>query len=900
MFRIPRLADPGSPRRACAAWRGGAACLIVAALLSACAGSAAGDDDAALEAFLTRLGLVDLQVRLHEQALAKGDRDEAQLARARRLADLYATALLSAETPERSDELRRRIDRLLERFPDAGTGALRVSLAQADYQRAEKLVLAWLEDPRAQASRSEAGKLLERVVPTLDEEHRTLAASVEKLTELLDRARDDRTRAELEPKVLREQGVVARAGYLAAWAHYYAGLCAWPTPLAEPHFHAARREFRETLGLADVKDYAEVETESLGLEPLARARATVGLGLAEAALAQAVEAEQVFRWLDGAAVHATIREQADYWRLQSRLNVRRWSEAIEVATERVPTLAAGAATPGRVSFFVSLVRAGFVTPGVESFGGAPRESREFPDESQRRRLGEMGLQGLLRLRQVALLRELVTRYEIPVNETSALPLVWARGDQLFREAEKDNDAKKYQAIVELLTAALARPDGASDVATAGRCRWTLAWCRYRLKEYDAAAKLFQQAATALKEFDAKTAVEGAWMAFASYQHLIAEQPSARGAAIETLERLRREFPETPRAQQAGLQLARLQQSAESPDDALRTLAKIRPEDPQYAAARYETCRLEHQAWTKAKQAGGASAEAQRVRDAVDAYLALQARKAAPTSDDDERAVKAALLAVDVASVDETEAGLAPLAKYLEQAEKAARRLSVTSAALAELHYRRLQFAQRKADDAAAQEAADWLTRHATGSPYELTALVLRARRLDEQIAKSGPSETVALQREAVRVYTRLVALWGDSREALVGKKNTFVATSKLAHYLFETGQYGDAAARLAKALEAYPQDKTLLRRAALAEQRAGQSDRALEKWRTLLAGLEKGSRDWFEAKLGQLECLADRDAAKGSEVYAQFRGLYPALGGDEWRGKFEQVERRLAAGRKSP
>jgi len=853
----------------------------------------AADDTAKVDALLARLGLVDLQIRLHEQALERGPTDESRHAHARRLADLYAGALLAADDPDRAEYLRRRVEKLLERFPDAGTSALQVSLAQADYQRAEKLVLAWLEDPQAQGARVEAGKLLEKVVPTLDEQHKALHAAAGKLAEQLERSPNNLTRADLETRWQREQGVAARAGYLAAWAHYYAGLCAQPSPLAEPHFHAAQREFRDVLGLADVKDYAEVEQETLGLEPLARARAAVGLGLAEAALAQAVEADQVFRWLEAASVHPAIREQADYWRLQSRLNVRRWNEALEVATERMPAMT-GTATPGKVSFLVALVRAAYVVPRAETFGGAPREPRETPDDAQRRRFGELGLQGLLRLRQISLLRELVSRYGIPVDASAALPLVWARSDQLFREAEKDNDAAKYQQTAQLLMDALARSDAAADVGTAGRCRWTLAWCRYRLKEYDAAARLFQQASLALREFDPKTAVEAAWMAFASYQHLLQAQPAVRAAAMEVLQNLQRDFPGTPRAQQASLQLARLQQSAESPEDALRTLTKIPKDDPQYAAARYEICRLEHQAWSKARKAKGGAGESTKLLAAVDAFLALQGERKSPTPDDDERTLKAGLLALDALAADENADGIPQFAKYLQRVQAAATRLPTSSVSLAEYHYRRLQLAQRESADDQVHDAAEWLTKHATGSPYELTALVLRARRIDEQIAKAGPSELPALQREAVGIYTRLVALWGDSPQALQAKKNNFVANSKLAHYLYDTGQYGESAARLAKALEAYPQDKALLRRAALAEQRAGQPALAIDKWRTLLAGLEKGSYDWFEAKLGQLECLAEVDQAKASEVYAQFRNLYPLLGGADWKARFEQVERRLA------
>ena len=128
---------------------------------------------------------------------------------------------------------------------------------------------------------------------------------------------------------------------------------------------------------------------------------------------------------------------------------------------------------------------------------------------------------------------------------------------------------------------------------------------------------------------------------------------------------------------------------------------------------------------------------------------------------------------------------------------------------------------------------------------------------------------------AAKVYGRLASLLGDSPEAIASVKNALAVNSRLAHYEEELGNWQQAGERLGKIVAAFPSDRKYLRRAGLAHFQAKQFDTALVEWRKLLAGLDSGTNDWFEAKYYQLACLEQTDRATAQKVAKQFALLFP-------------------------
>lgn len=830
--------------------------------------SAAEDPEARLEEFLARLGLVELQIRHVEQLVDQATDPAQRQAYAVRAADLYAAQLIaSAADKPKYDDLLRRIGQLVEKFPAAQTAALEVMLLQADYQRAEQLVSQWLASPEEATARQEAAAILARIAPLLEKRRQELQNSIEKLQGEVETTTNEDARAIQEQELARVQSVAGRAAYFAAWSQYYLGRVEADQDQGRKAIAQARDAFRRMLA---IDDYKELDGESLGLSSIWRARALVGLALSEAGSGNVAASRICFDLLEKSAVPAEIRDQVPNWRLESLLSAGDHAAALQLARERVKTLT-GSATQGKVSFCVSLVRA--------AYGRGPTRPAGADE------LGQLGLVGLIKMRQLRAVRELMAKYPIGPEAAGGFYLRWVRGQELFERAERTKSPEDYRAAADELRAALQSEDAARDVAAAAQCRYQLGWALYRLEQWEEAARTFREAVSGLQAGKDAAAVEAAWMAFAAYASLAKSDPRFLSSATAMLELVKREFPNHERAKQADYQLSRLKSRVASPQETLASLEKVSPGTANYLDARFDICRLRHRLWSEGP-------EGERAKAAQDLFAAIDVYLAAPgATRDAERTVKCLLLGAD-AALQQSTAETDRAAGYLDRAEPLVAALPGGSELSAEYHYRRLQLAGRAGNDAARLQHAEWLVKNAAGSAFELAGLVAAAKAVDAKVAAAGPAEKATLQQEAYALYQRLGRLWGDDPDVLQRTKNAQVAQSKKAYYAVALGRHAEAAQQLDRLVAAFPDHRDYLRRAGLAHFQAGSYGKSLQAWRTLLAGLPRGSEDWFEAKYYQLACLFQTDEPTARAVWAQFKLLYPELGPAAWRARFQEFDRK--------
>lgn len=835
--------------------------LLVVTSLLAWAGAARGGpaEDDRFEQFLTRLGLVDLQAAFLEERLASESDGTRQESLARQLADLYASQLISAaQDAARYEQVTGRITLLVSRYPQAKTPSLEVMLLQADYFRAEQAMSKWLGDQRQTAAREEAQQILDRIAPQLVTHFSELKKSLEQQMTALETLPDEgEERETAERRVARLESVVGRAGYFAGWSTYYAAVARSSSTQAD--FARADQLFRQLLGVTEA--LTPEDRDSLGLDSPWRARAVIGWGLAAAAAGEQETAKLCFDWLEAPGTAPEIRDQAAYWRLHSLLNAKQYAAVRALAEEQLGKMALPA-TSGKVAFCASLARA--------VFGGAAELQGQ-------RDLGLMGIVGLIKLRQNGLARQILTEFSIQADDQAGFYLSWVQGQQLFEQAEQSKTQEAYQTAAALLEKALAAPDAQSDAGSAGQCRNQLAWCYYRLQRWEEAAKMFERAAAARKAAGDSGAVDAAWMAFVAYQTLAKDQPRFVSSAITTLTQLQRDFPEHEYARRAAYYIGKLRSKAATPAETLASLEKVTSDSPTYLAARFDICQLLYDEARKATPAD-LSKELPKLMQAVDTFQ--QAARGIREVDEVGRVVRAALFVVDLALTSQpSDLGIA--GRYLGLAQPLAATLPDTHAVAAEFHYRAYQIAQRSGDGSALQTQAAWLAEHARGSGYELAGLVTAAKTADEELKAAGPRATTAQREKVHQLYARLSDLLGDSPEVLQRDKNARIAASKAAQYAQELGLHQEAARRLESLLAATAAEGTknrdYLRRAAIAHFEAQQFAQALPHVRTLLAGLTKGSNDWFEAKYYQLACLARTDPAAYSQVRDQFRLLYPQV-----------------------
>ncbi len=857
--------------------RGGAGRLCAALLITALfaapwpAASVRGQsDEERVEQFLARLGLVDLQVLHLEQAL-RGPLPLAQKQPiARRLADLYAERLMaSADDKSRYDDTVNHITALLQSFPQANTTALQVMLLQADYNRAESLITAWMGDPQDTTAREEARQILTRITPQLIDHQQALNKEVDELAKQLEALPEGDLLQTKELESRRVQAIAARATYFAAWSNYYLALVTNAAEKAEPYLQA-RDIFLRLLGF-DEGLPAVLEPEWLALESIWRARAVIGLGLSVAACGDLEGSERCFDVLEDASVPAEIQDQAPYWRVRALLGAGQLARVEDYARQQISRFQPPP-TQGKVSLCVALVRAGLGDPAADR---SPLQQA----------LGNLGFNGLARLGQLSAINTLIEKYQIKPAGDAGFVLLWAVGQQQFAQAEKSKSTSDYNAAAETLQAALQSPEANTLAGPAARCRYTLGWCCYRVAQWEEAAREFSHAFPGLNESQDSLAVESAWMAFAAYRKLADTQPHFATVAADALKRLEQYFPTHPYAQRGRYEMNKLLEKTD-PETMVRQLEAIAPTDENYPLARYDLCLLLHRLWTQ--QRGDPELAKRRLdalRSAADTYL-----QQVTTNTDAQRKLQVCLLAVDAAlhhAPPHTEMATTLLAAAGRQVAE----LPDDHSQVIEYHYRLLEAAAAAGDTTQRRQQAQWLADHAAGSPYEQAALVIVANALDRDIGEAGPSDVAALNQQAYQVYRRLSDLLGASEQVLAGSKNAQIAASRLAHYAQQIGQPAAAAGLLEQLLKIAPRDRRYLERAATVHALAGQHEQALAHWRTLLAGLPAGSEAWYEAKYHQLESLGKTDKEQARKVFRQLALLHPDLGGESWQAKFTDLAR---------
>lgn len=853
-------------------------CLLV--WLIVLAGLSRADDADQLDRYLQRLGLADLRLVHQQQQLATTRDESVKAERAKQLSDLYAQRLLeAADEPERFAELVARVQDLVRAYPAVDSPQLQVMLLQAEYQRAETKALQWIDEPGDDAPRREARALLDKIMPQLAQRHQELAKALEALQAKADgieapleegparKPSAATSVVSLEQEMTRVQTVLARAMFFQGWANFFSGLLAEPARQTV-YFADAEKAFSQLLEV-NTEEKLDLEPDALGLESVWRARSFMGLGATLAAAGKQMLAEECFTALAHPSTAPAVRENALYWRLLALVGTARWAAAQELAAAEFSRFVPGQ-TAGRTPACVLLVRAGWAN------SKAPREAAP---------LAKLGLEGLARLKQLDVLTALLAKYRAEPTAADGFYALWGKGRLVFAEAEKSKQSADFQRAGQWFQQALELPEAKDDPVAAAQCRYSLAWCHYRVEQYDAAVRLFRQAASELKTLGDDTAMQAAWMVFTCYQQQHATSKDARHEkqALEALAALKRDFPSSEQAQRADLMLARLSAKGDAPEVAVKTLGAVTPDSPNYLAARYELCSVRHQLWSKSR-GEGKQALAGEVRKDVDTYLA-----AAPESEGVRR-VRAALLAVEVL-LSEAPPAWDDAATYLARVQTAGDKLPDTDSVAPDYRYRRLQLAQHGSDETAVRTNAQWLTEHAAGTSYELPALVIVAKHVDQQLTAAADNRKNQRRQEAIAAYNRLVQLLGSTSEVIAAKKNALIANSKLAKYEYDAGKYLDSARRLEEIVKAFPTDRNYLRRAGLAWFKAGDLAKALPHWDSIVAGSDSASDSWYEAKYYQLACLAKTDAEAASKSWRQFKLLHPEVKSTEWRERFAELEK---------
>ncbi|MEX1041426.1 MAG: hypothetical protein WDZ51_12385 [Pirellulaceae bacterium] len=832
-----------------------------------------------VDSYLQRLGLTDQRIILAERALEAGvptgDRKEL----VETVADLYAARLLAiAEDSAESRRLLVKVGELLRNYPEADTPAIRVLLLQADYNRAEAAATRWINDPDQTESRDAARKILERIAPELVLRQGELLKQVDEKYEVLDRMPRGSQRDAREQEAKQLESVSGRAAFFGAWANYYL-VVVKETTGSSSLTQEAIRLFQDLLSI-NPENLADIEPETLGLEQEWRARALIGLGLAEVMEGNTARAQQYFQWLRTGGTSHELADQADYWFVRGLLSAGKWQVALEYC-RKLPAAFQTPSTPGKTSLAVMLADSGLRGGGN--------------NDAVRQELGTLGLTALAKLGHHAAAIKLMEKYDVPLGANPDFYGLWLYGQRQFAAAEKSQEDEDYQQARQWLTKAIDHPEADADPASLGECRYTLAWCLYRLKQYAEAGNLFRDASLGLKAINPNKGAEAAWMSFVAYQSLATDEPRYALSAIDVLEQLKRDYPDHNYAKRADFFIAKLQQSRGSLTASIRQLQSVSADDPSYFTAQYDLCVLLRQQVDRAQSDAEKKSYAQQVREVADKLQGLIAQAGGKARlNQVAQATRGQLLVAELARLGHLDEALRD--RYLSQAGSLVARLEDTEPTVAQFHYESLRQARDQGNQGKLTGHVDWLLKHGRGTNYETTALIIKAMEIDQRTAANPPSDDQVWQ-QGYDVYSRLAERLNFSAKTVASSNNTKVAGSKAAYFAEQTGRPDEAARLLRVLVEAFPNETEYLRRTGKVEFESNNFTAALPHFRKLLLGVPRDSEAWFEAKYYQLASLRQTDPPQAKKVLSQFQLLHSDWGNPVWRDRIKEVAAEISDGK---
>jgi hypothetical protein len=875
-----------------------------------------------LEAYLLDRGMLELLVRQLEQRLASERTSRARTEIAERLASVYARLLSEASDAAEQREWESAASELLRNVPEANTVELRLSLARAAYTRvesvAERFALRMIDEPERVDAITRLTELKSRFA--------SIGADADRRVRELEREEERAPR--LEASWLAEALAQARrqrsmAYYLAGWSSYF---LAQLSDNATAPASDALRSFGWLLG-ADRGDEATLDdlpVASLRYEHVARA--AVAAASCYALRGQAAVAEQ---WLstieDAEAVPDAVRSQIFARRLTIRADAGDWGGVAALVSERRATEPMSQRDAGyRAATPLNVPNARLLA--VHTFEAIDRLDSGAYRDWRIGRLRDIALGDLVIQGQLGHVIDLASRYNTERFGDESFVSLYVRGLTLYqnaRDAQNDGEgsdeptgdptlAQQYREASELLAHALRTVDAEEFSSARANTMLLIGLAHFyggqpmgdRDSSFTDAVDSLERAAS---EFaDAERGADALWMAIRALD----AQADLSGGDVDNGLTERREaligrfLREYPADEKAAALIIRLAESESIPaQERLRLLREVPDTNPLRESALRYAASLAYDVYRAASEDDRDFAATQ-FGQIAEPLIAIDQQRGASGDTAAQRAAVARARQVAEAILSMRVPDLARAERVVE----ALRRMLVDNFAGAqdaeeEILFRAAQLALVRGDQQDAEQIVDRL-RERGGEYADSSVRVFyrdAALAFERALAGDAPeSEIVSTGERLLSVGQELLAqvesVGEEDRnvDLEVGIRVRVAGAAQVLHRL----QGDDAMLQLAysqfaKALDAQPRNVDALRGVAELGADAGSPERALEAWRTLLAGLRAGSEQWFEVRTEHLEVLAIVDRERASAVLRQHAVLYPQLGPEPYRTRLRELAGEL-------
>lgn len=849
--------------------------MVMLTVIASCAWSARADDVAD---YLEQHGLKFLlATHLEQQIELVKDEERSELVL--RLSSLLAELLESTADPAKRQDIERRSRALLEKAPANSAEELRMALLRNTYRIAEKIA----ENHRLRLSSPEevdtARQSLAEIIPQIATLRQRLKHQWEITDRRLSRASGMQALA-LGDAGNRAQAVFAQCTFLNAWALYYQS---WLNG-SSAEARAAEPLFAELLSTETPTPQPNDVSVDLR-ENEAIARCILGMALCKSITTSHATAVSWLRLLENDNTFEALRLQAPAWRIAVYVDHRQFQQIRDLLDEH----------EGEVPLvWLRLV----AVHALESAGGS-----RIAEDLARRAVLELAVRG-----ELSQVMDLANRYGPESLGRSGFALQYVHGVaqyQTARAAHGDetptmdaNVATLYTQAAKQLVSALAEPDAANHAQAAAACRRLIAWCKYFQCKFLEARDSFELAAASLPN---QEAAESLWMAVVSLDKVVEanSDPALRSQLDELSARFINLYPSSEEA--ARLRMRRAIASTDPSEQAVDELLAIPPASDVFEPAQRRAAEMLYQLF-RAAPSNQKIFHANRFLSVALPLLTPSAR-----SHDLSDATGAGLDSLIVRCRQVLEVSLADEIMRPEAAQAALTALDEMqrdgvdlSGFADEIDCRRVQERLASDDDAEAGRIANDLWARDPSSLWTRLATRAMFKRGHQmwKSAEAGPQRAIGLEL-VVRFGGRVLHEFKDMHDAVnvpgaVGYYAAVAEASLEAWQQSGEAEKGKAALFLfEQLLAARPRSAPYLRAVAVLSEGVGQSSRALECWRKLVAGSESGADGWYEAKFHLIKLLAVSDPARARQVMDQHKQLHPNYGPDPWGGRLKGLDEQI-------
>lgn len=815
--------------------------------------SAAQDSEestARVEDYLVSLRLDSILIEQLQQRLDDTTDRTSQIKIAKRLSELCAKKVFSGRHDQLENQYQR-IVKIARDFPEIETPDLKMTILHSEYVDAERDVIQWIEASRPDEERAELRKRFQDVGFRLKRQLNTLENTI------------------FEGSDAR---LYAQASYLYGWTSYYIGLL--DKPNRRSWMERSNVSFRDFLEIDSKRPVTELSLQWFELQSPWHARAQIGLAMCLRALGESEQSDFCFRVLEQLEPDQQVKHNLDVWRMNSFVYLEQMDKALAFLQTRVEDNAQD--REARTRLWVAAI-------------DAASASDQGPYSKTGVAFLRFGLRGLATDMNAPVLKELVERDQIDLRGDDFL-LAWCRGYLRFFQGEESQTRADFVAAKKELTWAVHAATASTDSTDLAKCRFLLGWIEFQLQEMESAKLLLQQAIPELVQTNNELAGEAQWLVVRSLQVLAESDPRYVNEAFEAMDKLTRSFPNSKYVRRVEFEKLLMEVSKFPPREAMRRLKKIQKGDPNYSDAVFQQVQLQYQIWQERFREGDL-----RKGVALEQLLEMdrsfhQLYPLPPTL----QRTRTVLLSIDALIRTGGEQDLARAKTRIKVADGLAKNLDPLSSLSTELRYFHFQLARAAGDFDSMQRNADWFFEQLPESEYCRSVLVAMAQLVKQRYdALDSPSDEDLGQ--LVVAFDRLVQLLGSRPAELRSSQNARVAASRLAEYLLKQGVDERAGELAENLLEAFPDRRDLLLLSARAKMKLENYEGALEHWRKIASGVEPGSEDWYESKLGIVRCLAMKKPSSMSAAKAVFEQTVRLSGTvpPQWSNSFNELAKQL-------